>query len=343
MDNRHQDTAFLVRPDGRAVVGHGPFVARPRPPARGAAFYVNDFSLAAAEPWRVPSSWQELAAEELPGLLESGVAPEWLWREPEAAAFATVFHEVAEAIRRGAFEKTVPVVVEDACLAGGEARGIAAMFARARLPHMPYGWYGLRGGFAGATPELLFSLAGGVLRTMALAGTARIEEADILASDEKEIREHEYVAQALVAKLADLGRVTRGERRVLQLGSIVHFLTPIEVVLDDGQGVDGLLRRLHPTPALGPLPRVPETMAMLEAWRQRLGCPPGFGAPFGAWVDGVFDAVVCIRGVWWDGTTAKLPAGCGVIEASRMVSEWRELRLKRDAVKQMLAQGEVAG
>jgi menaquinone-specific isochorismate synthase len=28
-----------------------------------------------------------------------------------------------------------------------------------------------------------------------------------------------------------------------------------------------------------------------------------------------------------------LPAGCGVIEASRMVNEWRELRLKREAVK----------
>jgi menaquinone-specific isochorismate synthase len=43
--------------------------------------------------------------------------------------------------------------------------------------------------------------------------------------------------------------------------------------------------------------------------------------------------------VWWNGAHAKLPAGCGVIEASRLVSEWRELRLKREAVKQLLREG----
>jgi menaquinone-specific isochorismate synthase len=31
-----------------------------------------------------------------------------------------------------------------------------------------------------------------------------------------------------------------------------------------------------------------------------------------------------------------LPAGCGIIEASRLVNEWRELRLKREAVKRFL-------
>ena len=62
-----------------------------------------------------------------------------------------------------------------------------------------------------------------------------------------------------------------------------------------------LLRRLHPTPALGPLPRTDATMRRLLEWRERLGCPPAFGAPFGLWDHGRFDAVVAIRGVWWDG------------------------------------------
>jgi menaquinone-specific isochorismate synthase len=50
-------------------------------------------------------------------------------------------------------------------------------------------------------------------------------------------------------------------------------------------------------------------------------------------VDGEFQAIVAIRGVWWKGDEIRLPAGCGVIEASRLVNEWRELRLKREAVK----------
>ena len=43
-----------------------------------------------------------------------------------------------------------------------------------------------------------------------------------------------------------------------------------------------------------------------------------------------------MRGIWWRGDQLRLPAGCGVIEASRLVNEWRELRLKREAVKQAL-------
>ena len=58
-----------------------------------------------------------------------------------------------------------------------------------------------------------------------------------------------------------------------------------------------------------------------------------FGAPFGAILDGEFHAIVAIRGLWWRDREVILPAGCGVIEASRLVNEWRELRLKREAVK----------
>jgi len=168
---------------------------------------------------------------------------------------------------------------------------------------------------------------------MALAGTARADEREVLAVDEKEIREHEFVAQALVSKLGGLGRLVRGAREVMDLGPIVHFHTPIEVELERDEAINGLIRRLHPTPALGPLPRTDETMARLLAWRERLGAPAEFGAPFGAVVDGEFRGLVAIRGVWWRGGDLRLPAGCGVIEASRLVNEWRELRLKREAVK----------
>ena len=49
-----------------------------------------------------------------------------------------------------------------------------------------------------------------------------------------------------------------------------------------------------------------------------------------------FDAIVAIRGIWWSGRQLSIPAGCGIIEASRLVNEWRELRLKREAVKRFL-------
>ena len=91
--------------------------------------------------------------------------------------------------------------------------------------------------------------------------------------------------------------------------------------------------RPHPTPALGPLPRTEETLSQLIGWRNRLQCPPWFGAPFGIWQDGVFEVLVAIRMVAWEQDQLLVPSGCGVIEESRLVNEWRELRLKREAVR----------
>lgn len=327
------ELAFLGWSDDRVLVGRGPFAKRAQAPASGVAFYRNDFGLGSDKPWRVPAEW---------ALVEPAEAGEWLgnggdlgieWQVLDASPFASVFEEITTSIRWGIFEKTVPVVVERGSVRGGSPEVLMSRALAANGPLVPYGFGSAEGGFAGMSPEQLLTLDGRHLRTMALAGTARSDEREVLAVDEKEIREHEFVAQALVSKLGDLGKLERGARTVMDLGPIVHFHTPIEVDLAKEEPVDELIRRLHPTPALGPLPRTEETMARLLVWRERLGAPAEFGAPFGAVVDGAFRALVAIRGVWWQGGEVRLPAGCGVIEASRLVNEWRELRLKREAVK----------
>lgn len=326
--------AFLDLADGRSLVGYGPFAPSASPPSSGVAFYRNDFGLTSSVPWLVPQRWEIVRREEVATRIGvDGELPSCTWEPPDASAFAAVFQEVSAAIRTGTFEKTVPVVVERGLLEEPPEHRLLAAAAGSAEPLLGYGFSDGSSGFAGASPERLLSMTGGVLKTMALAGTARAEERDVLAVDEKEIREHEYVAQSLVAKLGDIGRVRRGPRGIMELGSIIHFHTPIEVDLIGNESPDALVRRLHPTPALGPLPRTPETLDQLIAWRRRLGTPDDFGAPFGAIVDGEFHAIVAIRGLWWHDREVLLPAGCGVIEASRLVNEWRELRLKREAVK----------
>ncbi len=335
--NDSSSKAWLARPDGSLILGHGPFIASERPPEDGVAFFLQRYGLDEAKPWQVPASFERLDAHEFAGRNRSHAMPGCSWNELDAGPFAGVFQEVMDAIRRGVFEKTVPVVVEEGHLEAGTTADLAAAMTQQGQPRLSFAWMAGEHGFAGATPEVLFSLEGSRLKTMALAGTARREERAVFAVDEKEIREHEYVAQSLVAKLGDIGHVRRGERTILDLGMLVHFLSPIEVDLDHPHGPAELIRRLHPTPALGPLPRTPETLAQLIGWRRRLGCPEEFGAPFGVWDAGRFDAVVAIRGVWWAGRKLRLPAGCGVIEASRLVNEWRELRLKREAVKRVIS------
>ncbi len=326
--------AFLDLPGGRTLIGHGPFRTAESAPASGAAFYRNDFALASPAPWWIPTRWEVLSKNAAADSLQApGGAPACTWEAPEASEFAAVFQEISAAIRAGAFEKTVPVVVERGKAESVPGRSLLAAACACASPLFAYGFFAGDSGFAGSSPERLLSVSGGILRTMALAGTARTEERDVLAVDEKEIREHEYVAQSIVAKLGDLGHIRRGPRGIMELRSIVHFHTPIEVELTGGETPDSLVKRLHPTPALGPLPRTRETMDQLVAWRRRLGTPEDFGAPFGAILDGEFHAIVAIRGIWWSGRDLLLPAGCGVIEASRLVNEWRELRLKREAVK----------
>jgi menaquinone-specific isochorismate synthase len=322
------ELAYLGWSDGRVLVGEGPFEVLSAPPESGVAFYRNEFGLGNLTPWLVPAEWRWMERSDLGD--ERRVSIDW--ETLEASEFAAVFQEISDSIRRGTFEKTVPVVVEKGSVTEGDANSLL-FSGDCPEPLVPYGFRDGSRGFAGQSPEYLLRVLGKKVLTMALAGTARAEEREVLEVDEKEIREHEIVAQALVSKLGDLGELRRGPRGIMGLGSIVHFHTPIEVELEESVGIDSLVRRLHPTPALGPLPRTEETMSRLIEWREHLGAPAEFGAPFGAVVDGEFQAIVAIRGIWWNGTEVRLPAGCGVIEASRLVNEWRELRLKREAVK----------
>ena len=336
MANPNESMAWLTRRDGSVVIGHGPFEATAQMPTAGSAFYVRDFALRDARPWKIPARVHLTDARDFAARYAAVAPPLCQWQALDAAPFAAVFQEVMAAIHSGLFEKTVPVMTESGICDHAPGAAILAAMARQTAPLYSFGWVQGAAGFAGATPELLISLDGLRLETMALAGTARRDDRDVFAVDEKEIREHEYVAQTLVAKLTDLGRLERQPRDILDLGSIVHFLTLLRLDLLEAQCPDALVKRLHPTPALGPLPRTDETLAMLLDWRARLGCPAQFGAPFGVWHDHRFDAVVAIRGIWWDQHKLILPAGCGIIEASRLVNEWRELRLKREAVKRCL-------
>ena len=335
-DSSASSIAWLARHDGSVVVGHGPMSRSCEPPADGVAFYLRPFEQVEDKPWRIPQEHEVISLEELSKRLPSGPPLDCQWETMDTVAFSEVFQEVVDSIRKGQFEKTVPVVTEHGHCESFDPLQLMGCMAACQQPLYSYGFSEGDQGFSGATPELLLAMSGSELKTMALAGTARSEDRAIFAVDEKEIREHEYVAQTLEAKLHDLGTLERDDREILDLGPIVHFLTRIRVQLSQSISPSVLLDRLHPTPALGPLPRTSKTMRQLMEWRDRLGCPADFGAPFGVWESGRFEAVVSIRGVWWKGDRLQVPAGCGVIEASRMVNEWRELRLKREAVMRVI-------
>ena len=132
---------------------------------------------------------------------------------------------------------------------------------------------------------------------------------------------------------APCGSVSRTPRRVLNLGTLIHFVTYLTLEADRPLPPDHWIRLLHPTPALGSQPRTEETLAQLDDWRSRLRCPPHFGAPFGLLLDRDFFCLVGIRSMYWQGRRLALCTGGGVVASSTLTHEWRELKLKRETVR----------
>lgn len=297
------------------------------------AFYRNDFALSSAEPWFIPAvAWETGTAP--------AAAPEELaiaWDPLGRDGFAGALDAVLAGLGAGRWRKAVLAVPETGRLIVGDAATLARRALHHREAHLcwPYVFRDGEGnGCAGMTPETLFTLRGRNLQTMALAGTARTAEQEDFEHDAKQIREHEIVADSLRLRLAAWGEVRGGPREVLNIGGLIHFITRFEVELEATPDPAELVRALHPTPAMGILPRSAENLAALHAWRRQLDVPDTFGAPFGVQWSGGMQMVVTIRGLWWTPDRVLLPAGCGIVDGSALDREWRELGLKRRWVKQ---------
>lgn len=327
--------AFIQTAPGRVFVGWGPFerlaFRRPDRPA----FFITDFFLDENLPWRHPSRWEEMSAQEFVARFDPPAAVRIQWqRQPDS--FGALFESAREAIGRGQFQKIVPVIFEEGTLQSGRP----VDFLIARLASLPavmraYGYVDGNEGFIGATPEVLFQSEGRGYETMALAGTRDRGEAASLLVDEKEMREHRIVIDDIVRRLAPFGNVAIDETEILELPSIAHLATSIHF---EEQGAERLsfselIRRLHPTAALGASPRTDAA----ERWLREAdrGVERGvFGAPFGLErEDRTSLALVAIRNVLWAADRIRIGSGCGLLAESRLDRESVELRQKREQVK----------
>lgn len=330
--------AFFRLPDGRAWIGEGPFESRTAPDARDACFYVNDFALSDPRPWKKPSRLHEVTDGPLPDrVLPSTDEPARVqWEKPATEWFKMAFRRIRREVLAGRLQKMVPVLAEQGMLVCGQPLSLLRRILSAPGNLWGYGHVAGNQGFMGATPELLFRLSGNELETMALAGTAKPGDQRDFLSDVKEIEEHQLVVSYLEERLGPIGTVSREAREVLETSGLVHFKTRLRASLRTPVEVGDLVSLLHPTPAVGCLPRTDEWLAKLGEYRSLLRAPGFFGAPFGFSRDGEHHLVVAIRGVGWEGDRIVLPSGCGIVAGSAFDHEWRELRLKREAVLNLL-------
>ena len=162
-------------------------------------------------------------------------------------------------MRRGEFKKIVPVQFENGHLL--ERTDLWPWLFR-QLPALPpgmsaYGYSYQNHGLFGASPEMLFESDGRGYRTMALAGTRPADRAPELLRDAKELREHRMVVDDIVRRIAPFANVEVEAIRILELPGIAHLATPIrfEEIGFERMSFAEIIRRLHPTAALGVWPR----------------------------------------------------------------------------------------
>jgi isochorismate synthase len=184
--------------------------------------------------------------------------------------------------------------------------------------------------FLGASPERIVKRDGARVWTEALAGSARGDDAvgvESLLHDRKERAEHAMVAREIGALLGPLCATLSVEGpEVHRLRHVAHLRTRFEGILEQPHHVLDLVARLHPTPAVGGVPRAAALawIAAHEPIARGL-----YAGPFGAFDrngDGEF--VVAIRSGLLAPGEAHLFAGAGIVEGSEVFGELCETRWK---------------
>ncbi len=193
------------------------------------------------------------------------------------------------------------------------------------------------GTIVGASPELLVSRRGSVVRANPLAGTAPRAgdpdedhtNAERLLASAKDRVEHAIVVEAIAEVLAP--RCERlafdPEPLLLETPNVWHLSTRFEGELrDPAPTALDLARDLHPTPAVAGMPRDDALTAIGELEPFARGA---YAGPVG-WVDASGDGefAIALRCAVLDGEHATLYAGAGIVAGSVAASELDETERK---------------
>lgn len=190
--------------------------------------------------------------------------------------------------------------------------------------------------FIGATPERLIKHQQQQLLTLSLAGTigrggspTEDEElASFLSNDVKNLHEHKLAVDMIKSAMQELCLQVDAPNApiIRKLKDIQHLATPISGVIKQGVTLLQAVEALHPTPALGGMPRE----EAIEAIRRLEHMDRGwYAAPIG-WMNTELEGefAVAIRSALLLEAKAYLFAGCGIVGDSDPLSEYKETALK---------------
>lgn len=257
---------------------------------------------------------------------------------PQPAGYADAVARAVADIRAGKLRKVVlGRLVELMLVAPPRPSTLLETLWGAEGPFSPFSVPTLDGRLVGASPELVVGRRGRSVISHAFAGTVPLsnagadDEVQWLIDSAKDRSEHRLVvdeiATALVPRCVTLSVPT--DPTVLRLRSDARLGSLITGTLAEPSSRDtvlALLALLHPTPAVGGVPRA-EALARIAALESS---PRGYWAGVVGWVDGAGDGewVLGIRSVELSGRRARVRAGAGIVADSDPERELSETTVK---------------
>lgn len=323
------EEGLILQDHQQVFIAKAPFEVSSKPHSSKICFYCPDF-FSEKDEFIISDHVESLDQAELLDFLsfyqEKHSVPSW--EEPEFDGFKKQFNDFQDSKN---LVKVVPVVfAQSYFMPSFKQRAFLLKNILEKQIGFAYGYWNSSQGVLGVTPEYLFEKKGKYIKTMALAGTGFIS--DSLITDEKEMKEHQIVVDDLSDQLQDF-HFEKSAGYEKTFGELKHLQTDIQFQSD--MGFLSLVRKLHPTSALGGSPKEQALEWLLRY--NRIMDRKRFGAPFAIhFPNGDGFALTAIRNIQWGRASMVLGSGCGLTAKSKLEKEWRELQLKREWVIRQL-------
>ena len=191
-----------------------------------------------------------------------------------------------------------------------------------------------------ATPEILLDGHGADWRTIALAGTMKLEgdqldgEGETLTWSTKNIQEQRIVATYITECLEQFTGDFREEGpRTVRAANLVHLRSDFTFKLADNNKIGDLLQALHPTPAVCGLPKREAFKFIVKNEHTPRRYYSGFMGPVAQEDTHLYVSLRCMN---IDGDVCHLYAGGGLLKDSVEEQEWLETEAKMETMKKLL-------
>ena len=192
-----------------------------------------------------------------------------------------------------------------------------------------------------ATPEILLEGSGCDWRTIALAGTMRLEDGQLDGEGEnttwstKNIEEQRVVATYIAQCLEQFANDFREEGpRTVRAANLVHLRSDFTFTLPSDDRIGDLLQQLHPTPAVCGLPKREAFQFIIRNEYSPRRYYSGFMGPLH--LQPLTSLYVSLRCMHIEGNCYHLYAGGGLLRDSTLEQEWQETEAKLETMRRCL-------